>query len=55
MNAETTLVETTRVSKSKSLRMSLPKRIAERLGVGPEDIVGFYSTEDGMVCIRKLS
>lgn len=55
MVKELTLVETTRVSNSKSLRMSLPKRIAERLNIGPDDIVGFYSDESGDVVIKKLN
>lgn len=54
MTPETTLLETTRLSKSKSLRMSLPKRIASKLEVGPEDIIGFYVNEDGTVIIKKL-
>lgn len=49
-----TLVETTRVSRSRSLRMSLPKRVAERLSIGPDDIVGFYSDVNGDIRIRKL-
>ncbi len=55
MEGNGTLLETTRVSRSRSLRMSLPKRIAQKLLVGPDDIVGFYSDENGNIIIRKLS
>lgn len=54
MTPETTLLETARLSKSKSLRMSLPKRIASKMDVGPEDIIGFYSNSDGEIIIKKL-
>lgn len=55
MDNSNTLVETTRVSRSRSLRMSLPRRIAQKLGIEPDDIVGFYSDEKGEIIIRKLS
>lgn len=35
--------------------MALPKRIAEKLNVGPDDIVGFYSDDGGNIIIRKMS
>lgn len=54
MEGNGTLIETTRVSNSRSLRMSLPKRIAEKLLVGPDDIIGFYSNDNGEIIIRKL-
>lgn len=55
MTEDTVLVETTRVSKSRSLRMSLPRRIAEKLAIGPDDIIGFYTNISGEIVIRKLN
>lgn len=49
-----TLLETTRVSRSRSFRISLPKRVAERMKVTQDDIIGFYSNENGEIVIRKL-
>lgn len=48
------LIDTARVSNSKSLRMSMPRRIAEKLGAGAKDIIGFYVTANGDIVIRKL-
>jgi len=55
MTENATLVETTRVSNSSSLRMSLPRRIADRIEAGEGDIIGFYQSESGDILIRKLS
>ncbi len=55
MANELTLIDTTRVSRSSSLRMSLPKRVADKLEIGPDDIIGFYLDGDGSVLIRRLS
>lgn len=52
---ELTLIETTRVSRSSSLRMSLPRRVADRLEIGPDDIVGFYQDGDGHIVLKRLS
>jgi len=54
MENASTLLETTRVSRSRSFRISLPKRVADRMDVGPDDIIGFYSNESGEIVIRKL-
>ena len=54
MENEHVLLDTTRISKSKSLRMSLPKRVAARLGVGQEDILGFFVNGSNEIVIRKL-
>ncbi len=48
------LLETTRVSRSRSFRISLPRRVAEKMDVGPDDIIGFYSNNNGDIVIRKL-
>lgn len=48
------LIDTTRVSRSKSFRISLPKRVAERMEANQDDIIGFYSNGNGEVVIRKL-
>lgn len=55
MEENLTLIETTRVSNSKSLRISLPKRISQKLLVDPDDIIGFYLNDDGDIIIKKLS
>ena len=54
MENEHVLLDTTRISKSKSLRMSLPKRVAARLCVGQEDILGFYVNDSNEIVIKKL-
>lgn len=54
MEENNTLLETTRVSRSKSFRISLPRRVADRMEVGPDDIIGFYSNSSGEIIIRKL-
>ena len=42
--AKVELVEVSHVSKKgTSLRLSIPKKVAERIRVGGGDIVGFYS------------
>ncbi len=48
------LIDTTRVSRSRSYRISLPRRVAERLGASRDDILGFYCNESGDIVIRKL-
>ena len=54
MENEQVLLDTTRISKSKSLRMSLPKRVAARLHVGQEDILGFYVNGSDEIVIKKM-
>ncbi len=49
------LIDTSRVSRTSSLRMSLPKRVADKLSILPDDIVGFYTDGDGTIVIRRLS
>ena len=36
-----------------SIRISIPRKVVEKLGIGPEDIIGFYLIE-GRVLIEKL-
>lgn len=36
-----------------SLRISLPKKVSDRLGIKPEDIIGFY-TDGEKIIIRKV-
>lgn len=55
MADDLTLLETTRVSNSRSLRISLPRRVAEKISVEVGDIIGFYETIDGEIKIRKLT
>lgn len=48
------LVDVTHVSKrGSSLRMTLPKKVQEKIGVKEEDIIGFYE-EDGKIVLKKL-
>ena len=48
------LLEVSHVSKKEaSLRISIPKKAAEFLGLGEGDIVGFYSVNDE-IYIRKM-
>lgn len=38
-----TLIDVSHVSKrGSSLRITLPKKVAEKLGIDPEDILGYY-------------
>lgn len=48
------LIDTTRVSRSRSFRISLPKRVAERLNAAQDDIIGFYSNDSGEIVLKKL-
>ena len=49
------LIAVTRTSsKGSSLRISLPKEIAEKLNVSESEHIGFYEI-DGEVVIRKIS
>ena len=36
-----------------SLRISLPKKVSDKLGIKPEDIIGFY-TDGERVIIKKV-
>lgn len=48
------LLDITHASKrGTSIRISLPRKISERLGIGPEDIVGFYAEND-RIYLSKL-
>ncbi len=48
------LVEVTHVSKrGSSIRITIPKKVQEKLGVKDEDIVGFYE-ENGHIILRKI-
>jgi len=39
-------------SRGTSYRITIPKRVVDKLGLGPDDIVAFY--EDDGIKIRKL-
>ena len=53
MNTEKELIEITRASKrGSSFRITLPKKIAEKLLVGEGQFLGFY-LENGKVVIDK--
>ena len=48
------LIDVSHTSKrGSSLRITIPKRVQEKLGVKEEDIVGFYE-EDGKVILKKM-
>ncbi len=48
------LLDVSHVSKrGTSLRITLPRKVQEKLGIGESDIVGFY-LDDGKVIVRKL-
>lgn len=48
------LVEVSHVSRrGSSIRITLPKKIQEKLGVKEGDILGFYE-EEGSVFLRKM-
>lgn len=48
------LLDVTHVSrKASSLRISIPKKVAERLGLEPENVLGFYLS-DGKIVIEKI-
>ncbi|MDA8142616.1 MAG: AbrB/MazE/SpoVT family DNA-binding domain-containing protein [Thermoplasmatales archaeon] len=54
MSIESKLIEVTRTSKrGSSLRVTLPKEIAESLSIGEGEFLGFYLENNGIV-IRKL-
>lgn len=47
-----TLIDVSHVSKrGSSLRITLPKKVSEKLGIEPEDILGYYS--DGNVIVLE--
>lgn len=54
MKEKLTLVETTRISNTRSLRMSLSRRVALRMDVGRGNIVGFFESEKGEIVLRRL-
>lgn len=50
-----TLIEVTHVSRrGASLRVTLPKKVGEKLSISPGDIIGFYS-DDNRVTIEKMA
>jgi bifunctional DNA-binding transcriptional regulator/antitoxin component of YhaV-PrlF toxin-antitoxin module len=54
MNAKNTLIAVSKVSDyGTSLRMSLPKEIAEKLNIDGKAHLGFYE-ENGKIWIRKV-
>jgi bifunctional DNA-binding transcriptional regulator/antitoxin component of YhaV-PrlF toxin-antitoxin module len=49
-----TLIDVSHVSrKSKSLRITIPKKVIEELKIQPSEILGYY-LEDGRVFIEKM-
>ena len=55
MNSTNDLVDVTRTSKKgTSLRITLPKRIAERLSIKEGEFLGFYE-KDGVIYLKKIS
>ena len=48
------LVDVSHVSKrGSSLRMTLPKKVQEKMGVKEEDILGYYE-ENGKIVLKKM-
>ena len=48
------LIDVSHVSKrGSSLRITVPKRVIEKMQIQPEDIVGFFE-EDGRIYIDKM-
>lgn len=48
------LIDVSHISKrGTSLRITLPKKVQERIGVKEEDILGFYE-ENGKILLRKM-
>ena len=55
MNNTNDLLDITRTSKKgTSLRITLPKKIAERLSIKEGEFLGFYE-KDGVVYLKKIS
>lgn len=49
------LVDTTHVSKrGTSLRVSVPQKVAELLGISFDEVVGFYVDEDGRIVLKRM-
>lgn len=54
MMADRSLIDVSHISRSgSSLRITLPKRVAEICGFGPSDIVAFINENDRII-IEKL-
>ena len=54
MNDTNDLVDVTRTSKkSTSLRITLPKKIAERLSIREGEFLGFYE-KNGVIYLKKI-
>lgn len=48
------LVDITHVSRrGSSLRITIPKRVQEKLGIKEEDILGFYE-ENGKIVLKRV-
>ncbi len=55
MNNTNDLLDITRTSKKgTSLRITLPKKIAERLSIKDGEFLGFYE-KDGVIYLKKIS
>lgn len=49
-----TLIDVSHVSRrGSSLRITLPKKVSEKLGIEPEDILGYYSDGD-VIVLEKM-
>lgn len=52
--AERCMIDVSHVSRrGSSLRITIPKKVSEKLGIGTEDIIGFYF-EEGKVVVEKV-
>lgn len=55
MSEQGKLIEIAKTSRrSTSLRITLPKQVAEKLSIGEEEFVGFYE-ENNEIIIRKIN
>lgn len=49
-----TLIDVSHVSRrGSSLRITLPRKVSEKLGIEPEDILGYYSDGD-VIVLEKM-
>ena len=45
-----TLIDVSHVStRNKTLRISIPKSVAEKIGLKQGDIIGYYESDDGII------
>ncbi len=54
MSGNCKLLEIVKISKrGTSLRITLPKKVAEKLSIGSEEFLGFYSV-NGEIVVRRI-